>query len=368
MNFEWILLAFFLVAIISGMSKSLSKSMLKNTLRLGAVVLSFLVTLVLQLCGVFQGAVNAIIEAINLAQMLPGFEGAMVLISGIASTLVSPIFFVIVFFVLLWIFRIIIHFVVKSIESKKAVNADAEQEIKESPAADIAAEVSVPENAEPVAESPIVEEPVAEAPAVEAPAVEESKPEKKNNKKPAFYKECAWKRAVSIASGIVSGLLVLAVVLMPVFYLMSVVTTATDSLSETDAKDSQIYNIVEVVDEHIATPYRSSFVAGFYDVLGVSDLMNFTARAGGKIVAYGGDAVYADDVLKNVLSNGLRTYAQITSVESECPTVQNDIKAILSDPMLSSIVSDLLINAMRDMELTAPEEGDIMGEIGRAHV
>ena len=134
MNFEWILLAFFLVAIISGMSKSLSKSMLKNTLRLGAVVLSFLVTLVLQLCGVFQGAVNAIIEAINLAQMLPGFEGAMVLISGIASTLVSPIFFVIVFFVLLWIFRIIIHFVVKSIESKKAVNADAEQEIKESPA------------------------------------------------------------------------------------------------------------------------------------------------------------------------------------------------------------------------------------------
>ena len=363
MNFEWILLAFFLVAIISGMSKSLSKSMLKNTLRLGAVVLSFLVTLVLQLCGVFQGAVNAIIEAINLAQMLPGFEGAMVLISGIASTLVSPIFFVIVFFVLLWIFRIIIHFVVKSIESKKAVNAEAKQEIKESPATDIAPEVSVPENAEPVAESPIVEEPVAEAPAVEAPAVEESKPEKKNNKKPAFYKECAWKRAVSIASGIVSGLLVLAVVLMPVFYLMSVVTTATDSLSETDAKDSQIYNIVEVVDEHIATPYRSSFVAGFYDVLGVSDLMNFTARAGGKIVAYGGDAVYADDVLKNVLSNGLRTYAQITSVESECPTVQNDIKAILSDPMLSSIVSDLLINAMRDMELTAPEEGDIMGGI-----
>lgn len=363
MNFEWILLAFFLVALISGMSKSLSKSMLKNTLRLGAVVLSFLVAFILQLCGVFQGVVDAVVEAIDLAQMLPGFEGAMVLISGIASTLVSPIFFVIVFFVLLWIFRIIIHFVVKYIESKNEATVEAEQvantvenntvEPTTETAEDNTAEVTAAENAESI-------EPTT---AEEASVVNEVKADEKPKKKSAFYNECAWKRAISIASGAVSGLLVLAVTLMPVFYIMSIVTTATDALAESDAKDSQIYHIIEVVDEHIATPYESSFVVGFYDVLGISDLTNYTARAGGKIVVDGGDAVYADDVLKNVLSNGLRTYAQITSVESESPTVQNDIKAIVSDPMLASIVSDILMNVMQDIETTVPEEGDIMGEI-----
>ncbi len=363
MNFQWILLALFLVAIISGMSKALSKSMLKNTLRLGSVVLAFLVTFILQLCGVFQGIVNTIAETLDVAAMLPGFEGALGLILGIASTLVSPILFTIVFFVLLWIFRIIIHFVVKSIEKKQANKTNTEQVAQ--PSTEEAAEPVAIENAETVeAHEPAPAEEATVMPEVKADMKAEELQEKpKKKKKSAFYKECAWRRAISIASGALCGILVLAISLMPIFYLMSVVTTATDALEDSDATDSQIYNIIEVVDENIATPYKSSFVAGFYDVLGLSDLMNYTARIGGKINVDGGETVYADDVLKNVLTNGLRTYAQITSAESNCSTVQNDIKAIVSDPMLASIVSDLLMNAMKDMEITPPEEGDIMGEI-----
>ena len=42
MDLQWILLALFLVAIVWGVTKSFSVSMLRNTLRLGLVVVSFL--------------------------------------------------------------------------------------------------------------------------------------------------------------------------------------------------------------------------------------------------------------------------------------------------------------------------------------
>ena len=120
MDLQWILLALFLVAIVSGMSKALSRSILKNALRLGSVVVAFLITFALQLGGVFQNVIAQVVSLINLASMMPGFEGAADLISGLASTLVGPIFFIIVFLLLLWIVRVVIHFVVKGIDKAAA--------------------------------------------------------------------------------------------------------------------------------------------------------------------------------------------------------------------------------------------------------
>lgn len=393
MEFQWILLALFLVAVISGMSKALSKSMLKNTLRLGSVVVAFLITFVMQLCGVFQNVVTEIINLINLASMLPGFEGAADLISGLASTLVSPIFFIIVFFPILWVLRIVVHFVVKGIdrmnekkaaaleqapaetaapvaeENTETAEESAEATEKTDEATEESAALTTDDGAELTAEecADVAEEDAPEAEV--APAVEnaesvsevEEKPKKKKKKKSVFYEECAWKRAVSIASGAISGLLVLAVFMMPFFYLMSVVSSATDAIEGSDADDSQIYKVVDVVDEYIVDPYEESFVSGFYDTVALSDLMNYTTRAGGKIVLDNGEVVYADDVLKGLLSHGVSIAAQITSAKSECNTIRNDVEAIVSDPMISSILADVVMYLIADVEVEEPAEDDLIG-------
>lgn len=357
MNFQWILLAFFLVALISGMSKAISRPMLKNILRLVAVVVAFLITFILQICGVFQTLVGEIVNLINLASMLPGFESAMGLITALGSTIISSILFVIVFFILLGICYIIVHFVVKGVERKKA-NKEAEavptvvEEVVEQPVAEETAEGSE------TTVTAVEEAPAEEKAEVAAPIVKE-KPKKK--KKSAFYKECAWKRIISFATGAVSGLLILAISLMPIFYTMSIVTTATDAVEDSDAKDSQIYQILSVVDEYISTPYEESFVAQFYDTLGISDLMNYTVKAGGKIVLDSGKVVYADDVLKNIISNGVSIAAQVLSAESKCSTVEENLDAILSDPMVSSLVADLLIGVIKDFEVEETDESDIIG-------
>ena len=387
MDFSWILLALFLVALIRGVTKALSKSMLKNLLRLGSVAIAFLITFILQISGAFQSIVTAVLGAINLASLLPIPAAAFDLIYGLASTLVGPLLFIIVFFPILWILRIIIHFVVKGIEKNAAKKAEAapvaENAERAAESAECAAENAecvepAEESAEPATEEenaesaptedgaeaePTEEEPKAEAASVtEEPAASPEKAAKpKKTKKPAIYPECAWKRAISLATGAISGLLVLAVVLMPVFYYMSIASSATDALDGSDADDSQIYQLTGVVDKYVVDPYEKSFVHGFYDILGISDLLNFTTKAGGKISLDNGKTVYADDVLKGLISNGLSAVVQLTSAKSECADIKENIENIISDPMVSTIVSDVVMDLIADLEIEEAEEGDLMG-------
>ncbi len=412
MDLSWILLALFLVALVWGMSKSLTRSVVKNAMRLGTVVVAFLITFGLQLGGVFQNLVSIVVDMLNLTAQLPGFEGAIDLIKGLASTVASPIVFGLVFFVLLLILRIIVHFVAnavdRAVEKKAAAPAaepapaeepaaaaeepaeepaeEAEQSCEcaaesdeltheggeeapaedsaEHPAEEIATEETAAEETpaeEPIAEA--TEEPAAEpAPAEEpvAAAEEPKKPAKEKKKKKGIYPECAWKRAISLATGAISGLLILAVVLMPIFYTMSLASTATDAIENSDADDSQVYQIVNIVDEYVVSPYQSSFVAGFYKTVGISDLMNYTTKAGGKLVLDNGTVVYADDVIKGVLSHGVSAATQITSAKSECESIGDDVNAIISDPVLSSILADVVVTLIADVELEEAQEGDLM--------
>lgn len=378
MDFSWMLLSLFLVAILLGIVKSLSKSILKNSLRLAGVVIAFAITLLLQINGVFQGILESIVSALNLVALLPGFESAIGLIVAIASTIISPIFFVIVFFVIRLVLNIIIYFVVKIVEKnqeKKAEKLANAVEVAAAPEVEKVhetvensetTEIVVEENTEAVAEETPVAAVVEEAPVaavVEETPAKVEKPKKKKKKKGALYPECAWKRVVSIATGAISGLLVLSIILMPIFYLMGILTDASDALDESDATDSQIYQIVEVIDEYVLENYSESFVIQLYGALGIDELMQYTATQGGKIVLESGEVVYANDVLKNILANGLRIAAQITSAESEYLTIKDDLDAILSDPMIASLAAELIMTAIENVELTTPEDGDIMGNI-----
>lgn len=386
MDLSWILLALFLVALIRGVLKAISSPMLKNLLRLGSVVVAFLVAFILQITGVFQLLVTSILGIVDLSALLPIPAGVFDLIYGLASTLLGPLLFLIVFFPVLWILRIIIHFVMKGIEKSAAKKAEiaetnaavaeaaqepADEEDDEDLDADEIAATSdengelSEENAEcadteAAAECEVVNETVEEAPA--AP-IKAEKPKKEKNKKPFWYKEEGWKRAISLATGAISGLLVLGVLLTPMFYYMSIASSATESVEDSDAKDSQIYKIVAIVDDYFVDPYEKSFVKGFYDVLGISDLTNSSTRLGGKITLDNGKSVYADDVLKGILSNGVSIMTQVTSVDSQCPTVKEDIGEIISDPALSSILADVVMSVIQDFEMEAPAEEDFAGNL-----
>ena len=408
MDFSWILLALFLVALIWGMRKALYRSVLKNALRLGSVVVAFLITFGLQLGGVFQNAVDTVVELLDLASELPILAGATDLIGALATTIAVPLVFFIPFILITWILRVIIHFVCKAIDNaaaKKAASPVVEEtvaapapEAKEEAPAEQPAEATeeqpteekVEETAEPAEsealeanaeaektveaeegteqpteekaeETPTeeVEEVKEETPApAPAPVAEEPKKAKKKIKT-GIYEECAWKKIVSIATGAISGLLVLAVMLMPIFYLMSIVTTATDAIDGSDADDSQVYMMVDIVDEYIASPYEDSFVYSFYKAVGLSDLMNYTAKVGGKL-QLGSETVYADDVLKGIITHGISAAAQITSAKSECNDVKDDVNAIISDPVVSSIISDVVMSFIADMEIEEASEEDLM--------
>ena len=486
MDFSWILLALFLVAIIRGVTKALSKSMLRNILRLGSVIVAFLVAFMLQISGVFQTLVTSVLDFVNLAALLPLPEGVFDLIYGLASTVVGPLFFIFVFFPTLWILRIIIHFVVNAIEkvaAKKAANAPEEvdesdpsaeesaeavmqniededliEESKMSEATDEIPSISdemppipdemppipdemppIPDEMPPIpdengenraecaegeaeiiesaeateesdaaiAETPespeaelqeaacAVTEEAPEAKPYEAPKVStapEAKPheapkaaavaatvapkakpkktkakktakkaKKVNNKKTAFYREAGWKRVISLATGAISGLLLFAVVLMPTFYFMSIASTATEAVTTTDADDSQFYKITAVIDKYIIDPYEHSFVKGFYDSVGISDILNYTTKAGGKIDLENGTTVYADDVLKDLIANGLSTVAQLTSLKSECSSIKDNVNNIVSNPMVSSILSDVVMEFIANFEMEEASEDDLMG-------
>ena len=339
MNYQGILLALFLVAIIVGTVKALKRSMLKNVLRLASAVVAFLIIFFLQMGGVFQNAITDAAATFDLTSLLSDIEVAAPLVLALISTVAISIVFFSFFLPVLWILRIVIFFVMRGVEKKQAKKeALAASETEEGAEA-------------PVAESESSEDET------------EDKPKTRKKRKPVFYKQCAWKKAVSAATGVVSGILILAVFLMPFFYLMSFAGAVTDAVETSDADDSVVYQTVSVVDEYITSPYKQSFVGSLYDAVGLSDLMCYTVKLGGKIELGEDRAMYADDVLKNLLSHGVSAAMQVTSLKSECATVKDDVNAILADPAVSHIITDVVKELVADMEMEEGEEDDLMGDL-----
>ena len=358
MDFQWILLAFFLIAVISGVMKALKRDMLKNLLMLASVVVAFFITFFLQLGGTFQGITTAIAEIFDLTKILGDFAIAEPVLVAIGATVASTFMFVTVFSVLLLILRILVH-ILLMIFVKKADSTVAEAKADAEVKADAEADSEAEEDTDAEAKAEANDEADAGAEVLESAEAPVEK--KKKKRKPIFYKEELWKRIVSVSSGVIGGILTLSVLLMPIFYLMGVASTATHATDGLDADDSKIYKVAEVVDAYVVAPYEKSFVGAFYDGVALSDLMSYTAKLGGKIELADGNTAYADDTLKNVVSHGVSAMTQITSAKSKCATVRTDVNAIVSDPVVSSLAADLLTELLHGMEIEAVEEDDLLG-------
>ena len=304
MNFKWLLLAFFLVAVIWGTVKSLKKGMWESLLKLSTVVVAFLLALILQAAGLPNMIASAITGAIGLSI---GVDGVEPLVTALLGTVVGAVLFVLLFLLFLLLLRVLVLRFVRKLFFKRG--------------------------------------------------------KMKAKEKSALYPEKMWQRAISAGTGVVGGILILGVLLLPVFYAMGLVTTAVHATEGLDAEDSRVYKTVAVLDAYVADPYESSFVAGFYDAVGISDLMNSTARLGGKMTLDDDSVVYADDTAKNLIAHGVSAAAQITSGKSACATVREDIDALIADPAISVILSDVLADYLGGLEMEPPAEDDLKSGI-----
>lgn len=359
MNYSWILLALFLVTIISGIVKAITRPMIKNILRLAAVILAFLIAFILQICGVFQNIVVSIVAMLDLVAMLPILADAMPFINALAGSLASPVIFLVAFYLLLGVFYLTIFIVMKIVDKKKAKKEEIakaleekaeDEEASEEENAEVAAETE--ENAEVTAETE-------EAPEAEAPKEENVKPKKK--KKPLIPKESAPQKVISICAAIIGAILIFGISCMPLFHAMEIVSSVTDGLENSDANDSMIYQVIDVADNYFIEPYENSFVIQLYDGIGIVDLMDYTASQGGKMTLANGQEIYADEVVKNVLSHGASAITQLTSGKSKYLTLEEDLNELISDPYISSILVELISTGLDEVSLAEPSEDDIIG-------
>ena len=376
MNFQWILLAIFAAYLIAEIAKAITEPMLKNVLRLLCVPVAFIITFILQFCGVFQWAVSKLMDmALNnfgLIAMIPAeFQGivgsAMNLIVAAGSTFLSPALFALVFFVLLIVFRLVhVNLIIKYIEvrkrreQKKLLKARISAE-KKAMKRQVAEEADKIEDVlEDVSNSELegIIYDMYETPDeddIEDLVEERVRLEKKKLKRIGYFKESPERKAISIVAAAVSGFLIFAVAMMPVFYTMSFLSEVTDSIENTDADDSQIYKVVSTLDKHVVSPYEDSFVIQLYDSMALVDLMNGTTAYGGYLgTDANGNRYYVDDIIKGTLSHGVRAGAEIMSYKSEREHLKEDLDAILANPMMVSVLADVVIYAI-DSYLEVPE-------------
>ena len=115
MNFEWILLAFFLASMINEIAKALTRPMHKNVLNLISIPVAFITTLILQATGWFRSLADSVVESFNLEL---GTLGDFV--SALITTLVGPVIFVLAYAILLFVIRLVhVNLLSKFIESRQ---------------------------------------------------------------------------------------------------------------------------------------------------------------------------------------------------------------------------------------------------------
>ncbi len=381
MNFQWILLALLASAMLFGTVMAGKRSMQKNALRLLCVPVAFIITFILQACGCMKPLVNFIADKVNAATLLVGFEDAMELIKAYAGTLLTPVAFMLVFFILLVLFRLLhVNLICAYINKRKERRArrelhesvEAEKErvknaIKES-------EKRAEELAEEYEETGVVPEQTVEdliyAPYrklgkqdIDELAKERVKLEKKALKKRGFFKESRENKTISLVCGAVSAFLVFGVVLMPLFYGMTYLEAAIDGIRDTDSDDSKIYKVATVVDDQVLTPFEESFVNQLYDSLALKDLMNYTVRLGGRMTV-DGRVMYADDVIKDIITHSVRAASEVMSGKSERKHIKEDIDVIVSNPVVVSTLTSVLDKVLADVDNPKPaDDNDITANI-----
>ena len=377
MNLQWILLALFLIAIVRNVAKAMRNPMLKNFLRLLSILVAFIITFILQICGVFQNIAGKVVGSLELASMVPEFEGAIGsvidVILAFGTTLLSPMIFTLTFLILFWCLQLI-HV---NLTYKYVIKRRRRKEIREFKALlkeeKMLLKKAITDNEErfkSIMDSIALANPdmdtydyeALDEDEIEKMVEKRIKAEKKKKKKSGFFKESSERKAMSMVCGVVSGFLLFGILWMGMFYTMDVLSDVTDGIKDTNAEDTKIYQVVEMIDDHLVTPYEESFVYKLYDSMAMVDLMNFTVKAGGKLEV-NGEVYYADDIMRDHMTRAVRLACEITSATSDKAHVGEDVDSLVKNPITVNVMAEFIVALVNSVEVEDMDDTDALNAI-----
>ena len=381
---EWIILACFVIMIIWHTAKAITKPMIRNFMNLVCIPVAFGITAALHKGGLFKGIMTLLFDELNLADWLVslmgeewgarlgGFINGVVPVLG---ALAAPVLFVLTFHVTYLILKILhVTLICRYIrkknirtekrELKKAINAEKER-LKKTVIEEEAKSREILESLSPEQQQSVAEEfkPLDDDD-IEDLVEDRVKEEKKRRKKQGYFKESADRKLVSILVGALTGFLLFAVTLVPVFYHMEVIGNVTDTVleggnyEETDEKTT-LYLAIEFVDEYIVNDYENSFVIKLYKNVGIINLLNKTTQSGAEITkdSYG-DPVYANNLAELYLSRPLRLACASLDSNYSDEYLRSDMEDLLESPLYVNAmdgIANLIVNFVTNYETQNPE-------------
>ena len=364
--FNWIILGFFLASITWHLIRALTKPMIKNVLTLACIPVALLITSLLHRWGLFVWAAEKIIVNLNL----DAETGAIVeKLLPVASALLAPTLFVIVFRLVFWLLKILhVNLVTKYLKNKnikrekkelkaaiKEERERLEETIRENEERNRQLLESLPEDQQEAIISKY--EPIDED-EIEDMVDERIKEEKKRRKKQGYFRESSEHKLISIVCGLVCGFLLFAISLTPIFYFMDVVTEVTDCViegaeyREGDEK-TKIYLAIETLDKYIVGPYHESPVISLYEDMGIVDLLTGTVQKGAKIAEdLNGNPVYVNEIVKLGLSRGVRLACAMLDMNYSDDFIRSDMEDLtVNNPIYQNMVdaiADYLVKRIEE--------------------
>lgn len=349
MDFQSILLALFLSAIIYNVVKALYRPMLENFLRLLCIPIAFIITYMIQALGVFQLVIDRALAFFEFQLLLGGFADLYGFISATITTFVSPMFFIGIYAVLRFVLaKVHVKLIIKYIKSrnKKKALRDFRKAIREEKEKALdrvwESEQRIDEYREAHDMSPGDFYDYDDLP--DEDEIEDIVERKVGFEKikltfKGFFSESPEKKAISLVCAAVSGFLSLGIMLMPFFYAMNFLTIVTDAAAQTEAENSKVYKVIDVVDNYIVSKYEDAFVVELYDSMGMVDLMVNTVRTSGSFTL-DGKKVYPHDVNNHFLKYGVKIAIDVADTTSNHEDLGENVRQFTMHPLMISIITD----------------------------
>lgn len=380
---EWIILAFFTVAIIWQVAKAITKPMIRNVMNLVCIPIAFGISAMLHKGGLFRGIMTIILEELNLTELLSkslgeDFGGSLVdlieTIVPVVGALAAPFLFVATFHITFLILKFIhVTFICRYIRNKnvrrekkelrKAIKAEKERLRETIIENEERTREIIDALSEEQQEAVIPEFVPLDDDDIDDMVEDRVKAEKKRRKKQGYFRETTDRKVVSILVGALTGFLLFAVTLVPAFYQMEVLSNVTNTVLEggkyeDNSEKTTVYLAVEFVDKYFVDEYEDSFVINLYEDLGIVKLLNRTIESGAEIAKdKDGDPVYANKLAELYLSSSLKLAC--ATLDSRYETdIRKDMQDLLESPLyVNSIdtIAEIIVSLASDLEEKNPE-------------
>ncbi len=151
----------------------------------------------------------------------------------------------------------------------------------------------------------------------------------------------AVRRTGAMLVGAVGGLLLTAVLLMPVFYAFSFGTALVNCARVPCDEEIPLREELIVIDEELVAPYEQAAATRFYEALGLAGLMRHTAELGGR-TEIDGKTLYAGETLRTVLKHAPHIYVHMEAWTVSDEPMAEDFEALAADGLIVGAIADII--------------------------